>query len=133
MSNNGFKKQLVDIGDQLALILSKDKESFALYKMAKQLYIINQQLLEHSDDHEVNDDCVDAIVDECMVSIHDNRLVELEGGINDLKRDIKEIRQSLNSVASTVYEHDKLLKPINDLLKKHSAYIDTIKKKLSIS
>ncbi len=133
MSNTDLKKKLVDIGDQLALILSKDKESFTLYKIAKQLYIINQQLLEYSEDGDYIDDCIDHIVDECAESINDNRLLELEHNIKDLQCAIQEIRQSISSLANTVFDHDTFLKPINDLLKKHSAYINAIKKKLSIS
>lgn len=133
MSNNGFKKQLVDVGDQLALILSKDKESFALYKMAKKLYIINQQLLEYSDDYPNTDNGVGVINDEYPQSIADNRWVELENTVTGLTHEVNELRQSVNALAATVFDHDKLLKPINDLLKKHGAYIEAIKKKMSIS
>ena len=133
MSNSSFKKQLVDIGDQLALILSKDKESFALYKMAKQLYIINQQLLEYSDDNLTIDNDIDPIMDGGIQSITDNRFAELEHRVCNIDRNVNEVRQSVSTLASTVFDHDRVLKPINDLLKKHGACIESIKKKLSIS
>ena len=131
MCNTILKKQLVEIGDQLALILSKDKESFTLYKIAKQLYVINQRLLEISDEGLRTDERIESIVDDCTESIAEHRLLDLESISKRLDYSINELKKSMGTVSETVYSHERLLKPIDNLLKKHSECIESIKKTLS--
>lgn len=131
MCNTSLKKQLVEIGDQLALILSKDKENFMLYTIAKQLYVINQRLLEISDEGLRTDERIESIVDDCTESIAEHRLLDLESISKRLDYSINELKKSMGTVSETVYSHERLLKPIDNLLKKHSECIESIKKTLS--
>ena len=131
MCNTSLKKQLVEIGDQLALILSKDKENFMLYKIAKQLYVINQRLLEISDEGLRTDGYIESIVDDCTESVAEHRLLDLENSSKRLDYNINELKKSMGTVSETVYSHERLLKPIDNLLKKHSECIESIKKTLS--
>ena len=131
MCNTSLKKQLVEIGDQLALILSKDKENFMLYTIAKQLYVINQRLLEISDEGLRTDGYIESIVDDCTESVAEHRLLDLENSSKRLDYNINELKKSMGTVSETVYSHERLLKPIDNLLKKHSECIESIKKTLS--
>ena len=131
MCNTSLKKQLVEIGDQLALILSKDKENFMLYKIAKQLYVINQRLLEISDEGLRTDGYIESIVGDCTESVAEHRLLDLENISKRLDYNINELKKSMGAVSETVYSHERLLKPIDNLLKKHSECIESIKKTLS--